>query len=185
LRDYGFGSAKKRKKRNYMMQLRDKTVCEIFEFKTRGFKAEQLKYSRGLQVLIKYQIKDLFWEGNNTSDTKINRNRVWSALDKMIEDIKYQRNKERVRNQKQILRNDMLHRVKEKAWEKFMKKLDKNECFDFYFDIYPHYEQLVCRVSEYRTWVLRRLRSHPIKRYGERLEVIKKIRCNELERKRL
>jgi hypothetical protein len=56
---------------------------------------------------------------------------------------------------------------------------------DFHFDKNPHTPQLVCRVSEYRKWVHRGLRSDPAMRSGERLEVIKRIRRNELEKKRL
>jgi hypothetical protein len=88
-------------------------------------------------MLIKCQIKELFWEENNTSDTTIYRNRVWSALDKMSENIKYSSNKKRVRDQKQILRNDIKHKVKEEVWDKFTRKLDKDEYPDFCLDKYP------------------------------------------------
>jgi hypothetical protein len=36
----------------------------------------------------------------------------------MSEDIKYNCNKDKVKDQKQILRNEMKHRVKEEEWDK-------------------------------------------------------------------
>jgi hypothetical protein len=39
--------------------------------------------SAGLEILIKYQIQELFWEENNVSETTKYRNRVCSALGRM------------------------------------------------------------------------------------------------------
>jgi hypothetical protein len=91
----------------------------------------------GIQLAMKYQIKEVFWEDENESNTTIYRNKVWSELDKLDARIKSKSNKIRIKSQKRDLINKMKPMVKEEAWIEFLQTIEKDKFPDFYVDTYP------------------------------------------------
>jgi hypothetical protein len=57
---YRFGSSKKRKRKNYMLQLGDETICKLYEWETFRLKASIWKNNKALQLVHKYHLKNYF-----------------------------------------------------------------------------------------------------------------------------
>jgi hypothetical protein len=87
-----------------------------------------------VQLVHKFQLKELFWKKNNVSSTIEYRNKVWSTIDKRADNIKYRCNKNRVEEKKTILADKMKPIVKLERWIKFLQSLEENEWPDFDFE---------------------------------------------------
>jgi hypothetical protein len=48
-----------------MLQLGDETICKLYEWKTFRLKASVWKHNKALQIVHKYQLRELFWKENN------------------------------------------------------------------------------------------------------------------------
>jgi hypothetical protein len=80
---------------------------------TKGLLAKEWKKQEGIQLAGKYQIKEFFWEDEIYRCTTAYRHKVWSALDRLDEDIKYKCNKENIKHRKQQIIRKMKWQIEE------------------------------------------------------------------------
>jgi hypothetical protein len=77
---YRFGSTNKRKKKNYMNQIGDETLIELYEMEYSKIRNKEDDFEEGFRILKQYQIKEIFWRETNQSSTSEYRQKVWEAI---------------------------------------------------------------------------------------------------------
>jgi hypothetical protein len=90
---YRFGSSRKKKKYNYLMQIGDEAIIEMYDLEKIGKTISEMNSPMGFRIARKYQIKEIIWEDNGISETTKHRARIWSALYKLRGDVKYRTSK--------------------------------------------------------------------------------------------
>jgi phenylalanyl-tRNA synthetase alpha subunit len=97
---YRFGSSRKKKKYNYLMQLRDEATTKMYDLEKIPKTISEMNSTIGFRIARKYQIMEIFWEDNVISETTKHRARIWAALYKIRGDIKYKTNKWKLKHKK-------------------------------------------------------------------------------------
>jgi hypothetical protein len=86
---YRFGSTKKRKKKNYLIQISDQTIIMLHDLENLPAKKIDDVYREGFRILRQYQIKEIFWREANQSNTSDYRRKVWDAIHATDAERKY------------------------------------------------------------------------------------------------
>jgi hypothetical protein len=146
---------------------------------------KRLQKHLGKTIARKYQLKELFSENNNISNTSKYRNHLWTIRDQRKGDVKYCCPKERIKELKEILSQKIKALTKEEEWPKVLKKLEKDKFPEYYFDKYGINMKWCNFCNEYRTQVVRYKKAHPFLTQSEWKEAIKSCSYNYTNRKRL
>jgi hypothetical protein len=111
----------KNNKKNYLMQMKDSMISMLCTMEMNGISGKQWKESVGLQLVYKYQIKEIYWDDNEITKTTKYRKRIWSALDHYGGNCKYYRNKENITERKRMLLNMIKPNIKEEYRDEVIK----------------------------------------------------------------
>jgi hypothetical protein len=73
---YKFGPSKKKKRHNYLVQMGDNLINDLYEWETIGISAKKWGVNEDIRAAHKYQIKGIFWNDNDCSGRMVHPNNV-------------------------------------------------------------------------------------------------------------
>jgi hypothetical protein len=156
-----------------MMQLSDEEVELIYRWETKGITAKEWIDHQGLNLLLQYQIKELYWEKEIMNETTKYRNALWTKLDQTEANYKYYNNKIRLKGQKEAIIKKLKPITAETEWDKVLKSLDKNKFPEYYMENHTFTLRWCSLCNEYRNLARRGKRCDVELRMDERLNIIK------------
>jgi hypothetical protein len=133
---YRFESSRKKKKNNFLMQLGDEEIRNMYDLEAMGITVAIMNDIIGFTVAKKYRIKKIFWEDCVISETTKYRLKVWTALDKLPGDVKYRTSKWKNEADKERAAVKLKKVVLKDNWDEVLKRL--NEKCDSFPDWYFH-----------------------------------------------
>jgi hypothetical protein len=80
---FNFGSSHKKSNKNYLAQLKDKTLIDLYDYENTPMKPVKKEYAKGLPIAHKYQIKEIYWKQNSQSSTTNGRRRIFDETTKL------------------------------------------------------------------------------------------------------
>jgi hypothetical protein len=139
----------------------------------------------GITIARKYQIKEIYWEDNNISETSKWRNYIWTELDKSRGDVKYSCCKEREKERMDIIDGKIQEITKEGEWPKVLHKLNKDKFQEYHLNKNGINMRWCTLCNQYRAQVLRLKKPYENVRMDEIFYGIRGMRRRYTNKKRL
>jgi hypothetical protein len=124
---FRFGSLNKKSNKNYLTQLINKMIIDLYDYENTPERFFEKEYIKGLQIAHQYQIKAIYWKQNSQSSTSNVRRRIFDEITKMKAEITSMNNSGKNQNTKKALAENFKKIMNNKQFSKLNKACDRRD----------------------------------------------------------
>jgi hypothetical protein len=100
---FRFGSSNKKANKNYLAQLKDETIMDLYDMENTSKGLVKKEYVKGLRIARQYQIKEIYWKQNAQSSTVNVKRRIFDNINNLNAKLAYLNSSGKNQNTKEKL----------------------------------------------------------------------------------
>jgi hypothetical protein len=124
---FRFGSSNKKSNKNYLAQLKDKTIIALYHYENTPDRFIKKEYIKGIQIAHQYQIKEIYWKQDSQSSITNERRRIFDEITKMKAEVTIMTNSGKNLNTKNVLSISLKKVMNDEQFLKLNKAYDRRD----------------------------------------------------------